>query len=524
MPSSQYLDFIGSVWENLPDVDKARLGELWFGYERVFASVYQTFMEARLNIAQQTMLPYSTQRWLPYTFDSATFVSQPAVVTSNQDLSLGINLAVRSSLYIKLNGGAPVLVNIQGLNPGSTKVTEIIAKINAAFNFKFAAGLFSNSILQLTSNISGLSSSIEILPTPNPMQDASEFVLGVMSPALYPKFPYIYSLPYGKAASIPTIQDKVRDESVTVFLQETTDYELLGNNLIAFAAEPPAAMWARRSLFDQENPWNNFGFLMGIYETNSPRYVDVLQGLWYAFWTGPTPNNVRNSLYLLFGLPTAQQNGVVSGLTATTITLTNADNTVSTFSIPGNLDAMVVLGQEVKKFDPLVTGIQVFDKVNSPGFITEQIGRAGIQRFLLPEATRGPGDTDETKAMRMLEEHCFLPQISVNAFINQDINLGNVTTFLNAIKPLSKTYLFQIVVGNFLDPLGLDDMADPSVDMDITENVDSNETTLQPSTVLLPYETNPNVGLNLDQNGVLLEESLEIDVYSFGVLVDSFTA
>ena len=61
-------------------------------------------------------------------------------------------------------------------------------------------------------------------------------------------------------------------------------------------------MWARRSLFDQENPWNNFGFLMNIYQKNSVRYVNVLQGLWFAFWTGPRPSNVKISLYLLFDL------------------------------------------------------------------------------------------------------------------------------------------------------------------------------------------------------------------------------
>jgi len=40
----------------------------------------------------------------------------------------------------------------------------------------------------------------------------------------------------------------------------------------------------------------------------------------------------------------------------------------------------------------------------------------------------------------------------------------------------------------------------------------------------LTYETVDNPGLDLDQNGVLMQEALEVDVYSFGVLIDSFTA
>lgn len=527
MASTQYLDFIGSVWELLPEEDKLRLGELWHGYEQVLASVYQKFLEARLNIAQQDMVPFSTERWLTYEFGASSFVDRPAILTSTQDISLGVNLTTRRYLNLSVDGGAPILVDIRGAVPGSTKLNEIVAKLNNAFVFPFAKGVFDNSILQLVSPTSGITSQIQVLPTPDPTEDAAEFVLGLQDvdlPATFPEFPYIYTLPYADLASLPKLQDHIRDESVEVELVEATDYRLIGDGLIAFAAEPPPKLWARRSLFDQENPWNNFGFLMGIYETNSLRYVEVLQGLWYAFWTGPTPNNVRNSLYLLFGLPTAQKTGTVTRLTSTEIEITNNDGTVSAFAIPTNLTSMVSKGQVVKKFDPLVSGIQVFDKVNSPGFIADQVGRAGIQRFLLPEASRGVGDTDETKALTMLEEHTFLPQISVNAFINDDINLGNVKTFLDAIKPLSKTYLFQIIVGTFRDPIIFDDSSDPSVSIDVTENVDSNETTNLPDADLLAYETVDDPGLDLDQNGVLVQEGLEIEVYSFGVLIDSFSA
>jgi hypothetical protein len=311
---------------------------------------------------------------------------------------------------------------------------------------------------------------------------------------------------------------------VTALVQEGADYHVLPGSLVAFKDAPPALLWARKSLFDQENPWNNFGFLMDIYQPNSVRYVDALQGLWFAFWTGPKPDNVRKSLYLLFGLPTAQETATVTALSPTTVETTSAVGLVRTFAIPTGLAATVTLGQAVAKFDPLVTGIVVFDKINRPGFIADEIGRAGIQRFLTDEATRGPGDTDETKALTMLEEYTFLPQIDVNAFINPDINLGNVKTFLDAIKPLNKTYLFQIIAGNFTEELVFGDEAGADPSIDLTENVDSNETTFLLQADLDTYETVDNSGLNLDPNGVLFEETVAIEVYSFGILIDSFLA
>jgi hypothetical protein len=201
----------------------------------------------------------------------------------------------------------------------------------------------------------------------------------------------------------------------------------------------------------------------------------------------------------------------------------------------------------VETFDPLVTGIYVWDKINKPGFITEEIGRDGIQRFLLDEATRGYGDTDETKALRMLEEYTFLPQIVVDAFIYPDINLHNVRLFLDAFRPLNKTYLFQVIVGAFRDLLGLTDRLCLHVDIDVTSTLDQNETTFLEQASLDCYEsqelfpvdlvnqlllfrpavigdttvTADNCPLNLDPHGILLGERVQLDVsnaYDDGII------
>lgn len=528
MSSPVYLDFIGTVWSSLPQEDQARLGEMWEGFEQIFAAVYQKYVESSFNIAQQNMLAYSTERWLDYTFSAANFLNTPATYSSNQDLSLGINLSAHYLIVIGLDAAPPVTIDCRGITAENTKVREIVAKINLAFRGAVASTDATGSLLKLSSLTSGAASKVTVYPAPNAALDATEYLLGLDPldlPRSYPEFPLRYQTPYPLLVSIPALQDFVRDESVSTLLQEGVDYEIQASNVVAFKVPPPATMWARTSLFNQENPWNNYGFLIKVYEENSQRYVNVIQGLWYAFWNGPTPANVQRALYLLLGLPTALEAATVTSVSPTAIVTTSAKGNVSTFTVPTNLKPIVTLGQQVALFDPLVSGIEVYDKVNSPGFVTTQITRIGIQRFLTAEATRGTGPhTDETRALTLLEEYLFLPQIAVDAFIYPDVNLGNVRGFLDAIKPINKTYVFQITTGDLQDSFGLEEAGQALYDLDLTENVDANETDIIGSADLLAYETTENSGLNLDPNGVLFQETLSIDVYSFGSLIDQISA
>ena len=109
------------------------------------------------------------------------------------------------------------------------------------------------------------------------------------------------------------------------------------------------SFWAQNTLVNLETPYNNFGYLMGIYNQNTPAYLKTLKGLWFAFWTGPTPR-ISAPLYLLFGLPTASQVGTVTSQTTSTITLTYTDNSTETFTIPTGLISLVVTGQSVTQF------------------------------------------------------------------------------------------------------------------------------------------------------------------------------
>lgn len=528
MSSRQYFDFLGSVWEMLPEEDKGRFGELWHGYEQIFASVQQKFLEHNLNIVTQTLRPYSVERWLPYIFNSKNFISKPAVFTSRQDLSVGVNLTSRYLLRFRIDNTSEFEVNIQGPIPESTPITHIIDRINIASGFRFARAIFEGTIVQLVSPTSGVNSRIEVLPTSIPSANACEFVLGLESselPKKYPEFPYIYSLPYPRVAKIPELRTLIREDNLPLIMREGSDFIVENYKTVSFADSPPEKLWARRTMFDEETPWNNYGFLMDIYAPNNQSYANLIKGLWYAFWTGPRPANVKTSLYLLFGLPTAPYDGTVGEVTSEKISIISASGKITEFEVPVNLTPIVETGEQVKLFQPLVDGITVYDKINYPGFVREEIGRTGLDRFLTESASRGSSpETDESKALDLLDEYTFLPQISVDAFITPDINLSNVRTFLDTIRPVNKAYMFQVIVGAFEDPIPFEERLEFDIDVDVTPSVDYNQTTYMEAAPREDYEENDNGALNLDSDGVLFQEKVEIEVYSFGTLIDSFTA
>lgn len=529
MANKAYFNFIGSVFRTLPQSDQNRFGELWEGYEQIFGSVFQKFLEVDLNVSISSMTLFSTERWLSYDFSSSNQVLKAASHTGNQDLSAGTNVSSRFLLRFRVDSTNEFEVDVRGVDPLSTNIDEIKTKINALAGFIFVTGAFQNSVLKFSSSIIGPLSKVEFLPASQSANDAAEILIGFLVadlPISAPEFPHQYSIPFDRVAGIPAFRRRIRDEAEDqVDLIEGVDYSVGDRTgVVSFKEVPPESLWAKRTFIDDETPYNIFGFLMDIYATNSDLYRQVVQGLWFAFWSGPKPENVKRALYLLFGLPVAQETATVTSVTSTQIVTLTDGGIERVFVVPTGLLPIVAPGDIVERFQPLVDGIDVKDKINSPGFIRDDIGRAGIQRFLLDEATRGPGDTDETKALTLLEEHTFLPQISVDAFISPNIDLGNVKTFLEAIKPLNKTFLFQVIVGLFEDELEVDELLAMGIGINVTPNLDSNQTTFLETADLDSYESVDDLDLNLDSDGMLFGEEAFVEVFSFALLIDSFVA
>lgn len=133
---------------------------------------------------------------------------------------------------------------------------------------------------------------------------------------------------------------------------------------------------------------------------------------------------------------------VVVEITDKSITLSDADGVRQTFSVPSGLQAIVAVGDELDSFHRLTTGVRIIDKEEEPGFVTSRLGRFAIQRFLTQNASKGSGATDETKALTLLEQHLWIPQVLVDASSGA-INTDEIVTFLENLKPQWTEYVFS---------------------------------------------------------------------------------
>jgi hypothetical protein len=289
------------------------------------------------------------------------------------------------------------------------------------------------------------------------------------------KIPSIY-------ASIPFIQDRVDDP--TLVLVEGQDYELGGGILSCRMSFPLSTlgpedrhvrqMWAEVTRIDHETPYRNFGVLIDFYRSNSEAYKLALQGLWYTFWTGSTPGNLQRGLHILLGLPYARKAGRVLSASSSSIEIVDARGQVISYQIPSGLVAEVAVDDQVDRFQQLTNGVQIIDRNNEPGFVTNRLGRAGIARFLTSNASKGAGDTDETKALLLLEHHLFMPQVLAEA-VTSKINVQELVTFLDNMKPQWTEYVFSFAI-EAEEGIGLSEQFDlPPSNFDLTTTVSSNE-------------------------------------------------
>lgn len=503
--------FINTVWDFMPQKERKRFGELWKGYEQIWADQLQRFYELDQAININNIPAFLTTRWNKYQFNEDNQVIQSATFFAFQDISLGVNLSERYELKIAIDDDDAKTVDCRGKNPESTNINEIIFAINNAFGFDFATGIFENTIIQLKTRTKGPDSKITISQTDNSARNAAEVIFGLLDfqlPLMTPRLPYIYGLPRNNIMSIPALQDTIRVENLGEYYIEGPDYKIdRENKTIAFREVPLETLWAKVTKENFDTPFYNFGWLVDYVDQSISKenYLLNLQGLWFAFWQGPRPELIRRSLYLLFGLPISLRNGVVISQTESNTEILHDDNIVRTYVLPSQLIWLVKTGEYVERFQPLVSGIDVFDKVNLPGFVQTEIGRDALQQFALPEATRGANpDTDESKALTALEEHTFLPQINVNAFVRPDINVGAIFNFLRNIKPLHKDFYFQVIVAIFQEKLGIQDIAGFTFNIDVTPNLDINQSNTTLDQVRAQYETTnfPQLDLDSDRVGI----------------------
>lgn len=347
------------------------------------------------------------------------------------------------------------------------------------------SGLLPNRTLTIPSGPNAGIYSINAVLSPTQIQIAELFPAIQESDVIYS----INAFPHGvrvdkRIVSIPVLQDLV--DVPTSVLVEDVDYRVLNGVLgvraaflkseIGPAEKRTCQAWAEVTKLNLETPYRNFGVLIDFFRENSESYKLALQGLWYAFWTGSTPNNLQRGMHILLGLPFAKRAGVVTRIDSINgyIDITDPRGQVLTYTIPDELVAVVAVGDSVDRFASLTNGVKIIDRNNEPGFVANRLGRAGISKFLTSNATIGVGNSDETKALTLLENHLFLPQILVEA-ITQSVNVAELVTFLDNMKPSWTEYVFSFLVEENETVNLTEDLPPNQLSIDLSTTVSNNQ-------------------------------------------------
>lgn len=219
--------------------------------------------------------------------------------------------------------------------------------------------------------------------------------------------------------SVPYLQSNVLNpvfilrQNEDYVLQSDTDgvYVQLVDSVILDEGNLPRALWAEVAYLDNaETIEDNFGILVGGERDKLPSrvtdhtyYRGAVAGLMYAFSTGPTPQNIRLGVQIVLGLPFTVERGIIrlidptytaeEGLIIIEDVDENDDPTgrdrVYTYPLTAQLEShgpyllplqtdqeklvpnpqageVIQVGDFVPRFFPLVTGVQVLDRVNTP--------------------------------------------------------------------------------------------------------------------------------------------------------------
>ena len=152
---------------------------------------------------------------------------------------------------------------------------------------------------------------------------------------------------------------------------------------------PPDISWAETTYLDNKeaieaNFGSRVGFNLDDWETRTDNidYLSAVQGLWYAFWNGPTINNVRTACQVLLGLPFSEKAGEITDIRTPFNTDYNRvlvqddgdELVVRSYMFPVALDVATnpdtgvayVVGDSIAQFAPICTGVVVEDYISNP--------------------------------------------------------------------------------------------------------------------------------------------------------------
>jgi len=204
---------------------------------------------------------------------------------------------------------------------------------------------------------------------------------------------------------VPGLQELIRNTDDSAVLRQNVDFyieQYRGRACLRFVTSqdvsqpdvwqhthPPQRMWAETTYLDNRPTIEaNFGLLADFTLDdlsklpNHTDYLAVVQGLWFAYFNGPTLANLRAGTQILLGLPFAEEAGTIVEIRSDFSTTTgrilvrdkNSQEIVRSYTYPVILGIEknpatkkpYAVGDTVKQFAPLVTGVEVSDYLSDP--------------------------------------------------------------------------------------------------------------------------------------------------------------
>jgi len=204
---------------------------------------------------------------------------------------------------------------------------------------------------------------------------------------------------------VPTLTELIEVGNNEDVLRRNVDYfleEFRGQPAIRFSVgeglelgdvwegeRPPDRLWAEYTYVDNESVIeDNFGRVVGVTIDQfaelpiNTDYLSAVQGIWYAYFNGPTMQNLRIGTQILLGLPFAEADGIIEEIRTDFLSRNarmlirdiDTQSIVRSYSFPQILDiednpetgSPYVVGDTVDQFAPLAKGVEIVDYVDNP--------------------------------------------------------------------------------------------------------------------------------------------------------------
>ncbi len=526
MPDGSFFHrYISDAYRFLPADDRQFLSEFWTALIQAAGNVEQKLLGANLNRYLSEMLTFSVDRWNRYSFgvstastaivtESLTFTDYSPVALDNQALlSFGLLLS-RASDGAQFSYGTDFTVDF--VNGTITRLVGSSIADGSVTNLRYThvttapkvAGF--PYVMSIDANVASvpiLQDAITPVGTTTLLYENVDFVVagGFLSFAVQPK-PHLWA--------------------ERTFVDDETPYRRFGVLIDYYLANSPQYVQALRGLYfayfrgsQVETIENAVRLMLGlpsafrdgtivhIVEATTLVQIDTIAKPYTITTTGTSPiTDLRpKALVRVLGVGGYGRSLRVRSVDGDTIVLyedafddydssapppailpadvqlhiprqvgyLGSDNVVRYEEVFPDLTITVTVGQVVERYEPFTSGTQVIDKLVNPDFVIDEVGRAGIARFLTDAATTGPAPTtDESIALDTLSSHLWVMQIHGSVF-NFIIGLSDVVTFLEKIKPAYTEYILQILE-EFDEAVAIDEEEEKDLTIDLTYTVNSN--------------------------------------------------